>query len=206
MKTVFLIDDHPVVALGLEIALADAGSLKLVGVASEPPTGLVKIEAVRPDCLILDLVFAGSVELSLIRHCRDILADTSIIVFSSLPAKAYAHDALSAGADAYLTKDADLADLVALIKKLADTQREPRRAFYPADARVMPHIVAGIRMTPREAQVAASLGRGLSIAAIASNFGMSPNTVAVHRDNIRRKLNCRDTKELVARLARSDLA
>ena len=35
-------------------------------------------------------------------------------------------------------------------------------------------------------------------------MGVSVGTAAAHRDNIRRKLNCRDTKELVARLARMD--
>ena len=205
-KSVFLIDDHPVVALGLTIALKSVGGLKLVGVANTPLDGLVRLEIDRPDCVVIDLVFSGAVQLSLIRQCCALLPDASIIVFSSLPARLYARDSIKAGADAYMMKEADMSELLALIVRLDAHTRTFGSGPEISGAKPLPAVVVeGVHITPREAQVATRVGRGLSTASIALELGMSPNTVAVHRDNIRRKLNCRDTKELVARLARNDI-
>ncbi len=47
------------------------------------------------------------------------------------------------------------------------------------------------------------LSRGESVAKIAELMGISVKTAAVHRDNLRKKLGCHDSRELIARLARS---
>ncbi len=204
MRTVFLIDDHPVVALGLRIALASATTLRLVGLATAPDDGLKAIEAVRPDCLVLDLVFDGSVAFSAIARARQILPSAAIVVFSSLPARLYARDAHDAGADAYLGKDADMAELVRLIDGVGSEAAMRKQATAgPAPTAMHDHLtIDGVHMTPRELQIASSIGRGMSVEAIALDFDLSPRTISAHRENIRRKLQCRDSKELVARLAR----
>ncbi len=201
MRTVFLIDDHPVVALGLKIALAGVETLRLVGLATEPEDGLAAIEAVRPHSLVLDLVFGGSVAFSVIARARRLLPQAAIVVFSSLPARLYARDALEAGADAYLGKDADMAELVRL---LSDQDFERAPMLHGSRSTTVHDLltVDGVHMTPRELQIALSIGRGLSVEAIAAKFDLSPRTISAHRENIRRKLQCRDSKELVARLAR----
>ena len=204
LQTVFLIDDHPVVALGFRIALAGAETLTLIGLATEPDHGLRAIELARPDCLVLDLVFDGIVAFSLIARARQILPLAAIVVFSSLPARLYARDAQEAGADAYLGKNADMAELVRLIGSFSAERairtESPAGTSSPATQDQL--TVDGVHMTPRELQIASSIGRGLSVEMIALEFDLSPRTISAHRENIRRKLRCRDSKELVARLAR----
>ena len=207
MKTVFLIDDHPVVAMGLGIALKTSRSLTFVGAASDPLVGYDRLEATRPACVILDLVFKGGIAETIVEDTRGILPDASIVVFSSLPARLYARDCIRAGADVYVGKDTDLEALIEMIETIMIDKTAPPLDTAARDCRVRTDtsiLIDGIHVTPREAQVAAYVGRGLSINAISKELGMSPNTVAAHRDNIRRKLSCRDTKELVARLARLD--
>ena len=172
MKTVYLIDDHPVVALGLRIALAGVETLRLVGLATEPEDGLAAIESARPQCLVLDLVFAGSVAFSVIGRARLLLPRSVIVVFSSLPARLYARDAQEAGADAYLGKDADMAELVRLLNG-QDFERAPPPSKWRATTMVDPLTVDGVHMTPRELQIASSIGRGLSVEAIAARNSTS---------------------------------
>ncbi|TNF18312.1 MAG: response regulator transcription factor [Rhodobacteraceae bacterium] len=61
----------------------------------------------------------------------------------------------------------------------------------------------GVHLTRREAQIARDLAHGHSITAIAETLGISKKTAAIHRDNLRGKLNCATSSELIALLARA---
>ena len=210
MKSVFVLDDHPLVAIGLGLALRQARNLHLAGSASEPDLGLVEVEQAPPDALVLDLVFKGVLRLSYIQRFRAAAPDAAIVVFSSLlPARQWTRAVTEAGADAYLPKEADLSALVALISQLLLQQAlgkltRPRNAQPAADDEKGDDLLLfdGVHLTPREGAVARRLARGASIAMIARELNVSASTAAVHRDNVRKKLDCRDTTELVARLAR----
>lgn len=203
-KTLLVVDDHPVVALGIELALQTRPELRLVGVVTDPldPKGAVAKNA--PDALVLDLTFAGAVNLSLIRSSRERMPGAAIVVFTSLPARLYRQDAINAGADAYLTKDHDIAELITvLLDQLAKKTRAPVASQHTVSIDVLSNRIGdGTRLTPKETEIARWLSRGLSIADIAAQVGANHNTISVHRDNIRRKLGCRNSSELVARLAR----
>ena len=205
-KTLLVVDDHPVVAMGIELALRTVQGLCLVGALTNPADPWKAIADWQPDALVLDLAFSGVVDLPLVRRCRTLVPRAVIVVFSSLPTRPYRQDALDAGADAYLTKNHDIKDLIALIVELLS--REPKTlTSHPSEQALRPSpnqdlLAAGARLTPREAVIAHLLSRGCSIAEIAARVGANQNTVSVHRDNMRRKFGCRNSSELVARLAR----
>lgn len=206
-KSVVVVDDHPVVALGVEMALRGSAAFRFGGVIPGPVNALAKIASSAPDVIVFDLVFEGHVHLALVSKTRTLLPLAIIVVFSSLPAATYRRDALAAGADAYLSKASSLTDLVAMMTRLCEDPHERVRQL-PVGSSAghdVPESGSGsdvARLTPREAEIAVYLGRGLPVGRIATLVGSSPNTVAVHRDNLRRKLGCRDSTELVARLAR----
>jgi len=206
-SSVYIVDDHPVVALGLRLAFRESTQFQLVGTATNFLKAIVEIQRQRPDAVVVDLVLGGVVELSMIQQCRDVAAASAIVVFSSLPARLYEREALRAGANAYLTKENDLSTLVRLLSDLmrksgarADRPRALEGAPTSAASRKEP--LDGIHLTYREMEIGRLLSGGLSINRIAQGIGLSPKTVAVHRDNIRRKLDCRDSNELIARLAK----
>ncbi|SMC96037.1 two component transcriptional regulator, LuxR family [Fulvimarina manganoxydans] len=205
MKTIalILVDDHPVVAHGLELALRQTPDIQLVACYGDPHRALAAIDSHPTDAIVLDLAFGGEVNLSAIGQCRKLAPAARIVAFSSLPARNYRPLALAEGADAFVPKDTDLPSLVHLIRTLCGGEDGPPppsadRARNPSVPPIAEQIA---RLTRREAQIAAHLSRGDALATIASATGLSPNTVAAHRDNIRRKLGCRDTVHLVAMLA-----
>ena len=205
ITSVALIDDHPVIATGLRLAFAASERFVLVSAASDPAIGLPELERNCPDAVVLDLVFGGVPRFDLVRSIRASQPAVAIIVFSSLPEALYAPRALAAGADAYLSKSADLSLLADVIERLRSATRPPagddERVAFNSQA---DRTVEGIHLTPREFETARLISRGLPIGAIAAALEISANTAAVHRDNLRKKLRCRDTRALIARLARID--
>ncbi len=203
-----LIDDHPVVAVGVGLAIRDWEDLEFAGTATDPETCIAAIEDVRPDALIIDLVFSGVVQLTSITRCRAVLPEAAIIVFSSLPERLYGRNAIEAGADAYVNKATDLSTLLRFVSDILSRPKAQRRSIGSPVVEAGPTcghlLLENIYLTAREAEIARGLSRGLSVVLIARAIGISSKTVAVHRDNIRKKLNCRDTKDLVARLARME--
>ena len=202
--SVVLVDDHPVVALGLRLAFQERGSFSLIGTATDPTTAPELIERLKPDVVIVDLVFAGAVQLGVIEMCRRACPACTLVVFSSLPARLYEAETLRAGADSYVSKDHDLGGLVDVLSEVASKPGAVReQGAAPATGAGEARLVIGdVHLTPREVEVGRLLSRGLSVARIAEEVGISANTIAAHRDNIRKKLGCRDTAELIARLAR----
>jgi two-component system NarL family response regulator len=199
--SLFLIDEHPVVGLGLSHALQANRRFRLAGTATSPEQGLRMMETLHPDAVIVELVHEGETVTGMIGKCRRLLPDVLLVVFSSLPKRLYEREALEMGADAYVEKNNDVSVLIATLTHMAGGQRGGSRLHGsrpdPSDM-----IIDGAHLTRREAEIARRLGAGHSVARIAADLAISANTVSVHRDNLRKKLNCRDMVELVARLAR----
>lgn len=206
-RSVFLIDDHPVVALGLRLAFHESLQFQLVGTAVNAIKALDEIEKRIPDAIVVDLVLTGVIELSLVAHCREAAPSAAIVVFSSLPARLYERQALGAGADAYLSKENDLASLVKLLSGLMARPAALTKPLGTVQA-VAPAeeshrgTLDGIHLTYREKEIGRLLGGGFSVSRIAHDMGLSPKTIAAHRDNLRKKLDCRDSYELISRLAK----
>jgi DNA-binding NarL/FixJ family response regulator len=59
-----------------------------------------------------------------------------------------------------------------------------------------PYNALGAELTSREHQILDRLSQGLSTSAIASDLGLSPNTVRVHLRNANLKLNIKDRTQL----------
>jgi DNA-binding CsgD family transcriptional regulator len=58
------------------------------------------------------------------------------------------------------------------------------------------------KLTPREAEVAALVVAGQTMEESANTLGISVTTIKTHLDNVRRKLGCRNLRELSLRLLR----
>ncbi|HHC24587.1 MAG TPA: response regulator [Desulfobacterales bacterium] len=55
MKTVLLIDDHPVYRSGLRKVIEGAGIYRIVGEAEDGPEGLRMAKKLKPDLVVTDL-------------------------------------------------------------------------------------------------------------------------------------------------------
>jgi DNA-binding NarL/FixJ family response regulator len=204
----FLVDDHPIVEAGLSLLLKGHPDLHLAGSCPNPDNlaggGLDGIA----DVFILDLVYQGAVNIDAVRGIRRLAPDSIIVVYSSLPNRQYRAVVAAAGADEFVSKDSSLGILVSTIREIVVQRRNqdkpaawPARESAAAGTSLDANVIGDIHLTRRERLVAGMIGKGVSIAQISRTIGISKKTAAVHRDNIRRKMNCRDSNELIARLS-----
>jgi len=208
--SVFLIDDHPIVEAGLRLGISLQDRFVLAGSATSHDRALSEMALLRPDVIVTDLIMAGEMTLDVIEVYREILPETFIAVFSSLAPAQVATRCRHAGADAFFGKGTSPHELLLEIAARLDGQQcdpAPIGAAAGGNGAGAGLIVAmdGKRLTPRESEVARRLAHGAPLRQIADELAISPKTVGVHRDNIKAKLGCASTGELIALLARQPL-
>ncbi len=199
---VFLIDDHPIVEAGLKLGFGLSNAFSLIGSERTHDQALNRVEDLNPDVILSDLVIAGELDLTYLTQYRTLLPKAHLVAFSSLPPDAYAEKCSAAGADGFVSKATSPHELVAALTQIMEKAPAPEApsAGDPASKEL---IVDGVPLTPRESEVGLSLARGQSTADIAARLKISKKTAAIHRDNLRKKLHCRTSNELIALLARN---
>jgi len=201
--TVFLVDDHPIVEAGLRLGFGLTDEFRLIGTALTHDHALARLEELRPDVIVSDLVIGGELDLGYLHHYRRAVPEARIVAFSSLPSEAYSAKCLAAGADGFVSKSVSPHELARELKTILAAGRAARPAGAgdgePAETTL---VIDGIRLTPRETELAEGLAQGQSVRAIAKTLGISAKTAAIHRDNLRAKLNCASSSELIAVLSR----
>ncbi len=118
--TVFLVEDHPILAQGLKALIDDESDLAVCGMAVDADASLAAIVAARPSVAIVDLTLRSGNGLDLIKALRERLPDLPTLVLSMHDESLYAERALRAGARGYvMKKEASERILAALRKVLA---------------------------------------------------------------------------------------
>lgn len=118
--TVFVLDDHEIVRLGLAQLLNAEGDLEVVGEAATAAEALVRIPAVRPDVAILDVRLPDGDGVSVCREVRAAMErPPACLMFTSHSDDEALFGAILAGASGYLLKQVAGADIVAAVRTVA---------------------------------------------------------------------------------------
>lgn len=189
--TVFLIDDDPGVRDSLSLLLS------LKGVRTQPYANAESfIETYRPDwpgCVLTDLRMPGMTGLELQSVLRERRVDLPVVVLTAHGDVATARAALKNGAFDFLEKPIDDVMLIDVLRNALRVDRERRTAVNSrssADARME-------RLTGREREILALIAAGHQNREIATQLGISPRTVEVHKARIMEKLECHSLAELI---------
>ena len=186
-------DDHPVVRAGIAAMLANEPDIEVVAEARNGAEAVALFETQRPDIVLMDLQMPQVDGVSAIRNIRAIEHDARIIALTTFDGDADIHRALSAGACAYLIKDAMIAQLVAAIRSAATG----KRTIPPDVATRLAEFTPRADLSPRELEVLQHVAHGLGNKEIAHAIGRSADTVKAHLESIFRKLGARDRAHAV---------
>jgi two-component system response regulator NreC len=199
-----LVDDHEVVRSGLRMLLESAGGVEIVGEAGTAHEALDQVNAVHPDVVIMDIGLPDLTGIEAAREIRALRPETAIVALTIHEDQEYFFKMLEAGATGYVPKRAAPEELLTAIEAAAAGEVY----LYPSLAKYLvkdylsqePQLKASRALdglTGREQEVLAQLAEGASNSAIGEALGISPKTVARHRENIMRKLNLHSRSELV---------
>ena len=116
---IFLADDDPLLRAGLRVTLAQDQDIEIIGEASDGLSAVKKTRnCPRPDISLIDLYMPGLSGIEVIRILRKNIPGMKIIMLSSYDDEGNIRDALEAGADGYVMKYADNAELLRIIKSV----------------------------------------------------------------------------------------
>lgn len=199
---ILVIDDHPIVRLGIRQMISAQRDLEICAEADCAPEALRLARELKPDLALIDLSLAQGPAFALLRELREAAAGLRILVLSMHDETLFAERALRAGARGYIMKQTAIDGLVGAIRQVASgriyvsekmTQRALERLGDPTAGPI--NLLAAL--SDRELEVFDLIGRGKSTASIAEQLGVSVKTVETYRANIKTKLELKDATDLV---------
>lgn len=201
--TVLIVDDHPVVRNGLRAALESAAGITVVGEARNGREAEEQALSLKPRVIIMDLYMPGQGGLPTLHKLKAQLPDTRFLMMSISELEKDRLEAIRYGADNFIHKSIDVADLVDAIRGVA---RAPHAAVKHANPSANDGIEHGSSprpvLTSREEEVFSLLGEGLTNTEIASRLFVSTSTVNTYVYRLLLKLGLKNRGEAIVQAAR----
>ncbi len=208
---VLVADDHPLYRDGLRAMLAAAPETELVGEATTGDEAITQAADMQPDVLLMDLQMPGTNGIEATRRIRQTSPHIAILVVTMFSDDDSVFAALRAGAQGYVLKGADRAELLRAITAVSRGEaifsptiaQRLMRHFATLSAERMPTLFP--ELTDRERVILELIAQGRSNTEIASRLVLSPKTVRNHISNILSKLQVADRAQAIIRAREAGL-
>ena len=188
-----LVDDHPVMRVGLANVLSINHGFRIVAQADDGRSALSLWRQHRPDVCLLDVSMDGMDGIETLRRLRADFPEARVLMLTSSRAGEDMSLAMQAGARGYLTKTVRHDELAAAIRAVhnGETVGPPM----PAPARPASEDCP---LSQRETEVLGLIRQGFSNDEIARLLGISERTVRAHVTAILATLRAADRAQAVA--------
>jgi two-component system response regulator NreC len=218
-----LVDDHDIVRTGLKSFLETQKGLLVVAEASSGEQAIERAQETNPDVIVMDITMPEMDGLEATRRLKEQDENYYILALTVHEDKQYLFEMLSAGASGYITKQVAAEELVIAIRCVAmgNVYLQPALASWlledyrrlssqaPPGARQYGDQEEGDKgldvLSKRELEVLEAVAEGYTNNQIGEQLGISPKTVARHRERIMHKLNLHSSTELVKFAIRTGL-
>lgn len=197
---VLVADDHAVVREGIRQMLAGSPGFEMIAETGAGDEVLALCREHGPDVVVLDISMPGRNGLEVTRELRLELPAVRILILSMHDHPQYVMEAVRAGADGYLLKDAGPGEL----RRAVEIVQRGESYFSPSVAHrlgeaLRPSADAAPTLdalTARERDVLGGIAEGKTNKQMAHSLGISPRTVETHRESLMRKLGIRNVAGL----------
>ncbi|MBI3941626.1 MAG: response regulator transcription factor [Chloroflexi bacterium] len=201
---VLLVDDHPVLRIGLRTLLEDEGDMEVIGEAGNGMEAVNLTQNLRPDVVVMDISMPGMDGLEATRRIKALYPETQVLILTVHAQERYLFPVLKAGAGGYVLKSAVDTELVNAIRTVA----QGGAFLYPSATRmVLEDYLSRLntsenqddyeRLSDREREVLRLIAIGHTSAEIAEMLILSPKSVDTYRTRIMQKLGLHSRADLV---------
>ena len=199
MTTVGIVEDDAILRDTLARLVGGARGFQCVAACATGEEALQKMSAHNPQVILMDLNLPKMSGIECIRHLKEILPSTPVIVLTVYEDSEHIFRALKAGACGYLLKRSDPDDVLAAIK-------DAREGGSPMSSQIARRVVvsfhgsapgAGVALTERENEILSLLSQGYANKEIAEKMNITVPTVRTHLRHIYEKLHVRSRTEAI---------
>ncbi|MGA8731172.1 MAG: response regulator transcription factor [Terracidiphilus sp.] len=198
---VLIVDDHPVVRLGLRTMLESEENISVTGMAGSAKEAMAEVQKLRPDVVLMDLRMPEMEGAAAITELRRIHSNLRILVLTNYEEDEYILRALQAGAMGYLLKNTPQEEIVHAVEMVNENQR----CVPPNIAARLMETIAREELTQRELEVLKLVASGLTNKGIAERLFISSKTARNHVASCLAKLSVNDRTEAVTTAVRRGL-
>lgn len=194
---ILLADDHESVRQGYKKILEEEENFTVVG---EVRNGIQAIDFIKEnsiDIALLDLSMPEMDGIVATKNIKQIAPNIKVILLTMHNGQHYIRDAIQAGIDAYILKLSNFDLVKNAIRSIMSGEKYFDDALTIGEKSNFSKYLAPKGITEREEEVIILIVQGFTSRQIGKKLQISPNTVSNHRKNILRKLNLKNTAELI---------
>ena len=195
-----IVDDDPLVRMGLRAILASEDGWEVIGEAGDGAEAIALVAESKPDLVLMDIRMPGMDGLEATRRIIDSGTDTKVLVLTTFEVDEYVFEAMRSGASGFVLKRVPPPELIEAVRVVAagesllfpaSTRRVIERFSEVTPGRSLPDL------TEREQDILRCLARGLSNQEIAKELFVTVETVKSHVASVLMKLGVRDRTQAV---------
>lgn len=200
---IFIVDDHQMIQLGMKNWIESNSDFKVVGTASNIDDFLKFLDQIsdeeKPDIVIIDIDLGEQNGLDLVRLLKQQNINIKTLVYSMHKESGYLLDAKNCGADGYIAKDADMAELKLCLEKIASGSEY----FDSSLSAKTEEIQDALKMlTPKEQLVFQEILKKETNEEIAKQLNVSTHTIEIYVSRIYDKLDIHFRDDLITKFSR----
>ena len=202
-RTVFVIDDHPIVREGLTQLINREPDLIVCGTAEDIYEALKAMQTLKPDIALADISLKGADGIELIKNLKIRMPALPVLVLSIHDESIYAPRALRAGARGFIMKQEATENVLLALRRVLSGEiylskrmaNKMLQQFVGAPGTAQKFSID--RLSDRELEVFRLIGQGHGTRRIAEELRLSVKTVESYREHIKEKMTLSDASELV---------
>lgn len=199
MISVFIVDDHPVVANGLAKLLSEYPDIKVVGVEAEGQAAISRILEEQPRVVLQDLNLGDIPGTKVMEEVLKLQEKSRFIIFTVLPANAYALKLITNGAAGFLNKNAMIEEMVAAIRAVArgHTYFSQELKILMAEQKDSSKKAGLDILSKREYEIFLGISAGKRQVELERELDIGHSTMSTYIARIHRKLGTKTSADLV---------
>lgn len=208
---VLIVDDHPIVRVGLKAVLEQESDLSITGAVANGTDARQSCESDPPNILLLDIRLGNESGITLCRDLRQRWPNLKVIFLTSYADAGTVVAALSAGANGYLLKAVEGTDIPGAIRRVAGggSVFDPVVTPHVASASGRPSTSPAVgldRLSPTEILLLRLVAQGMTNKEIGCQLNLAEKTIRNHMVTVFDKLGVRTRTEAALLFAQSPVA